>query len=99
MQDSSAAWFVSVSLLLRLVGGGGADALVTYWLRRRGKVCCVLGPFVRGRLLRDATGAFLTAPEDPDEIARHVQETQDTLEVTYDFDIRFFNEREQGTGL
>ncbi len=82
------------TLLGTLVGLAGDR-----WLRSLGEVRCELASFEWEPLLKAPNGMTFSAPDNIDELPETGLTDRGVLTVRYDLDLRFFNEKDEQTGL
>ena len=68
-------------------------------MRSRGDVRCVLGGVSYEVLLEAPNGMTFSPPEDLRELGSAGMNAQGTLRVSWEVDLRFFNQKDEPTGL
>ena len=69
-------------------------------LRARGELRCQLAGFIQGESLVERGGmTFSPAPDEEEALYSTGTSPRGTLRITWEFDLRFFNEKDEDTGL
>lgn len=92
MESSSPLPILVLSLVISLVGGGVAGALITYWLQRRGVVTCVVSEWEAK--YRRASGSA-----DKDQANNSAPEPEEADRASVSFLVEIYNEKGVDTGL
>ena len=69
------------------------------WMRSRGDVRCVLGGISHEALLEAPNGMTFSPPENLGELSAAGLNARGTLRVSWEVDLRFFNQKDEPTGL
>ena len=81
-----------LSLVVSLVGGGVAGALITYWLQRRGAVTCVVSEW-------EAKYTRASGDADEDQIKDSAPQPDKAERASVSFLVEIYNEKGVDTGL